>query len=279
MRDMIQRAQKGMRFTLTVGVCVLLAACATSSGAPGDDFADDDGDYGYGYEEVADPLEGVNRATLAFNEVVDDALLEPAARGYRDLTPPPVRDGVRNFLRNLRSPVNIANQLLQGDLQGFGNDVARVVLNTTFGVVGLVDVADAVGFSYEKEDFGQTLGTWGVGHGAYLVLPLMGPSSVRDGTGMLVDSYADPVRLYLFNTDREGWYYARAGVSALVQREELLDVLDDLQKNSFDYYAALRSVYIQRREAETSDRDGAGDGAVTAMVEMPDYDDEEWAYD
>lgn len=261
---------KGSRVVLAAVMSVCLSACATTqSGA--DDYAEGE-DYGYGYEEVADPFESVNRAILALNEVIDDALLKPVAQGYRSFTPPPVRTGVRNFLRNLHSPINIVNQVLQGDFSGAGTDVVRMVMNTTFGVAGVVDVADAAGFEYELEDFGQTLGTWGLGHGAYLVLPVVGPSSVRDGVGLLVDSYADPVRLYLFNTNNEEWYYARVGVAAVSKREELLDVLDDLQKNSFDYYAALRSVYTQSRDAEIKDAVAGKD--VIAMADIPDYDDE-----
>lgn len=260
---------KGSRLALAAVLCVGLTACASTQGKNADGSYDDD--YGYGYNgEIADPLEDVNRATFAMNEFVDDVLLEPVARGYRNFTPPPVRTGVRNFLQNLRSPINIANQILQGDLKGAGNDIARVVLNTTFGAAGLVDVATAVGFEYEKEDFGQTLASWGFDHGAYLVLPIAGPSSVRDGIGLLVDSYADPLRLYLFNTHEEEWYYARVAATAVDQREALLDVLEDLQKNSFDYYAALRSVYTQKREDEV--RDSKSEGTVVAAI--PDYDNE-----
>lgn len=221
--------------------------------------------------EVYDPMEGMNRAVFDVNDAVDQAIAEPIARGYRAVTPKLARDGVRNFLRNLRSPVNLANQILQGDVEGAAADVSRFAMNTTIGVGGLFDVAADTGLEYEYEDFGQTLAVWGVDHGPYLVLPLMGPSSFRDATGMLVDTLADPVRLYLYNTDQEEWYYARTGATALDKREELLDALDDLRKNSFDYYAAMRSAYMQKRQALVNDDDPDKVDAPS----IPDYDDEE----
>ncbi len=240
----------------TAVMCVALAGCASTQQADG---------------EVYDPMEGMNRAVFDVNDAIDQALAEPIARGYRAVTPKLARDGLRNFLRNLRSPVNVANQILQGDIEGAAGDISRFAMNTTIGIGGLFDVAAETGLEYEYEDFGQTLGVWGVDHGAYLVLPLMGPSSMRDATGMLVDTIADPVRIYLYNTDREGWYYARAGATALDKREELLDALDDLRKNSFDYYAAMRSAYMQRRQALVNDDDPGKFEAPS----IPDYDNEE----
>ncbi len=207
--------------------------------------------------EIADPIEGVNRGIFKFNDVVDTAVLEPVARGYRAGVPQPARKGVRNFLQNLKSPIVIGNNLLQGDLPGAGDATTRLFANSLFGFAGLVDVAGMEGVKYQEEDFGQTLGKWGLGHGPYLVLPLFGPSSVRDTAGMVVDGYADPIRIWLTNTNNEGWYYARAGVSAVDKREELLDVIADLRKNSIDYYAAMRSTYAQRRAALLNDEDAA----------------------
>lgn len=203
--------------------------------------------------EIRDPMEGVNRGIFKFNDAVDTAVLRPVAKGYRTVVPQPARTGVRNFLHNLKSPQIIANNLLQGDLTDAGNSTTRFAANTLFGLGGLIDVAGKEGIKYEEEDFGQTLGVWGVGNSPYVVLPLLGPSSVRDTAGLVVDSYTDPVRLWLTNTDNEGWYYAKVGVATVDKREELLDLLDDLKKNSIDYYAALRSSYAQRREAQVKD--------------------------
>ncbi len=224
--------------TLLSAVAVLaLSACA--SGPDG---------------EIKDPIEGVNRGIFKFNDVVDTAVMKPVAKGYRAAVPQPARTGVRNFLHNLKTPQNLANNLLQGDLEGAGDTTTRFAANTIFGLGGIFDIAGKEGVKYEEEDFGQTLGVWGVGNSPYLVLPLFGPSSVRDATGMVVDSYTDPVRLYLTNTHNEGWYYAKVGVATIDKREELLDVLDDLKKNSIDYYAAVRSSYAQRREAQVRDQ-------------------------
>ncbi len=247
-----------LTFCFAAFLSVSVTGCATNSQT--------------GTGEIYDPYENMNRAVFSFNDAVDQAVAEPVARGYRAVTPKLVRDGVRNFLRNLRSPVNVANQILQGDIEGAAGDISRFAMNTTIGVGGLFDVAAETGLEYEHEDFGQTLGVWGVGNGPYLVLPLMGPSTLRDATGLLVDGYADPVRLYLDNTGQEEWIYARAGVSLLEKREALLDVLDDLRANSFDYYAAMRSAYMQKREAMLRDDDPE---ALSAPA-IPDYDDEDY---
>ena len=220
--------------------------------------------------EVYDPLEDINRGTFAVNDALDQAIVEPVAKGYRAVTPKFVRNSVVNFLRNLRSPINVANQILQGDIEGAAADISRFAMNTTIGVGGLFDVAAETGLEYEREDFGQTLGVWGIDHGPYLVLPFFGPSSFRDATGLLVDAVADPVRIYLFNTDQEEWHYARIAATGLATREELIDVLDDLRENSLDYYAAMRSAYIQRRDAMVRDDDP--DAFVGPVI--PDYDDE-----
>ena len=242
------------KMALMITACAVLAACSTTPQGEG---------------EVYDPLEEVNRTTLKINEAVDKVVLEPVARGYRAATPTAFRLALRNFLRNLKSPVIIGNQILQGDLEGTANSTLRMIVNTLAGFGGILDLASDGGVPYEPEDFGQTLAVWGVGDGPYLVLPVFGPSTLRDTGGMLVDAYADPIRLYLFNTDQEEWHYARIAASVVDQREELLDVIDDLRRNSFDYYAALRSTYIQRRQALINDQDPDTVGAVPAI---PDYE-------
>lgn len=229
-------------------VSLLLTACSTVTSG----------------ESTSDPLEGVNRGIFKFNEVVDTALLTPVAQGYRTAVPQPARTGVRNALRNLKSPTVVANSLLQGDVVGACDGLTRFFANTLFGLGGTVDVASAEGLSYKEEDFGQTLGVWGLGNGPYLVLPLLGPSTLRDTTGLAVDSYSDPLRIRLSDTDRTGLNYARMGISAIDKREELLDVLADLKKNSIDYYAAVKSAYLQRREALVSNN-----GQNSDVADMP----------
>ncbi len=256
-----QQNNKGRRGFLTVCMAgflsLSLAGCAGPQTAEG---------------VIYDPLEETNRAIFAVNDALDQAVARPVAKAYRAVTPQLARDGVRNFLQNLRTPVNLANQLLQGDIEGAAGDLSRFAMNTTIGIGGLFDVAAETGLEHEHEDFGQTLAVWGFDHGPYFVLPLMGPSSLRDSTGLLVDILADPVRLYLFNTDQHEWAYARTGATFLSTREELLDVIDDLRANSFDYYAAMRSAYIQHRAALVRDEAEPTGGAMA----IPDYDDEDF---
>lgn len=221
--------------------------------------------------EVYDPLEPLNRTVFAVNDTLDQTVAKPVAKGYRAAVPSGIRIGLRNFLTHIKSPVILANEVLQGDVKGARRVLFRTVVNTFAGFGGLVDVASWEGIDHESEDFGQTLAVWGVDHGPYLVLPLLGPSSARDATGLAVDTLADPLRLYLYNTDQEEWYYARVAASSVDKREALIEALDDLRRNSFDYYAAMRSAYYQRRAALVNDED-------TSMMSgpvIPDYDDME----
>lgn len=229
-----------------------LSACATTETQP---------------NEISDPFEGFNRAVFAFNAAFDDAFINPIILGYREVTPGPVRTGVTNFLRNVKSPLNLANELLQGDFEGAGNVIERTAINTLIGGVGFVDVAAGEGLPYEAEDFGQTLAVWGVDHGPYMVLPILGPSSLRDYAGYGVDMFADPVNLYLMNTEHESLVYYRAGISYLDLRNSLYDVMEDLERNSIDPYASVRSTYYQRREALVNDQEGDISAATS------DFDD------
>jgi phospholipid-binding lipoprotein MlaA len=144
-------------------------------------------------------------------------------------------------------------------------------MNSTIGLGGLIYIAKDTGLPYQSEDFGQTMGVWGVGQGPYLVLPLLGPSTIRDTAGLIVDSYADPVRIYLFNTDHDSWYYIRSGVSSVDKREELLEAIDDLRRHSFDFYAATRSAYLQERQAMVNDK--RPHKAAASAAAIPDYDE------
>ena len=220
--------------------------------------------------EISDPWEDYNRGVFAFNDALDEAILEPTARGYRTVTPDFLEDGIGNMLVNLRSPLDFGNQILQGDGEGALEILTRAMINTTFGVLGFVDLAADTGIPYEKEDFGQTLAVWGVDYGPYLVLPLYGPGTVRDHTANFGEAFIDPVRLYLFNTDEEEIYYIISGVSVIDKRAELLNVLEDLKENSIDYYAAVRSTYYQNREALIHDRDDENQ----SVPEVPSFDED-----
>lgn len=221
--------------------------------------------------EIQDPFEEQNRRVMAFNQAVDNTIIHPVVRGYRHVTPKPARNGIRNFLRNLRSPINFANQLLQGDLDGAGTVLVRAAINSSVGVGGIFDLAGHEGIEYESEDFGQTLAVWGVEPGPYMVVPFIGPSSLRDYGGYFADSAADPLRWYLFNTDEMGIYVAKFGMDYLDLRDSLMDTMEELDRSSIDYYAAIRSAYYQHRQAQINDQKTALDADA---IDIPDYEDE-----
>ncbi|WP_158044160.1 MlaA family lipoprotein [Skermanella pratensis] len=219
------------------------------------------------YQEANDPLEGFNRAIFGFNEGTDILLIRPVADIYRGILPNPVRNGIRNFLRNLRSPLTIANELLQGDWNGAEVATKRFLVNTTVGIGGLMDVAADHGLEYQAEDFGQTLAVWGVPEGPYLVLPLLGPSNFRDTTGIAAEAFGDPVNLWAANTDRDGIPIGRAIAGGIDTRSRLIEPIDDLRRNSLDYYASLRSLYRQNRINEISD----GRSSIEEYPEFPEF--------
>ncbi len=220
---------------------------------------------------IYDPYENINRKVMSFNLAVDHAIINPVITGYRKITPKPARTGLRNFLRNLRTPINLANQILQGDVKGSRDTILRAIINTTVGVGGLFDVAGYEGIEYEFEDFGQTLAKWGVGHGPYMVVPFIGASSFRDYGGFFVDSLADPVRIYSFNIDEYEIYYSKFGLDYLDIRDSLYDPLTELEKSSFDYYAAVRSTYYQHRNALVNDNDISENRQIP---DIPVFDDD-----
>ena len=203
---------------------------------------------------IYDPFEENNRMVFAFNQKFDHYFMNPVLKGYRTVAPLPVRNGIRNALRNLNSPVTVINQVLQGDMQGAGTVLVRASVNTLLGIGGIIDVAGHEGIEYEYEDFGQTLAVWGIPNGPYMVVPFIGPSSARDYTGYFVDGIMDPIRWYLFNVDEEPIYYAKFGVGYFDLRDSLMDVLLDLESSSIDYYASVRSTYYQQRQALIEDR-------------------------
>ena len=197
--------------------------------------------------EKQDPWEGFNRGTFAFNKFFDKYLLAPLAKGYRVILPNEVRTGVRNFFSNLKEPWTSINSALQGDLNNTGNSIARFCLNTTIGILGLFDVASQLGFEKQKEDFGQTLAVYGVGSGPYLVLPLLGPSTVRDAVGRVAGFVADPVTVALNREGKENWIWIGTAVKGIDFREQNLEKIDNLEATSVDFYATVRSLYLERR--------------------------------
>ena len=203
--------------------------------------------------EVKDCFESVNRATFKFNQVLDGVIFEPVAKAYRIL-PSPVRAGTGNALDNLSTLVTIPNNILQGEFKKAGINTSRFIVNTTVGVVGIFDVAEKIGFpEYEKEDYGQTLGVMGVGPGCYLVLPVLGPSTIRDTTGSFANVLGgDAWYNVTVANDTQHFtdfdYYASRASSGIDFRAKNIDSFENLEKNSMDFYASVRSLYLQDRQ-------------------------------
>lgn len=198
--------------------------------------------------EPRDPWERFNRATFKFNDKLDRALLRPTARAYVKVTPRFVRTGVSNFFENLETVTTLVNDALQGKMGAAGHDTARFLLNSTLGLGGLFDPATAAGIDKNDEDFGQTLGKWGVHSGPYLMMPLMGPTTVRDGLARIPDTFTDPSHYLEDDSTR----YTITAVEIVDLRAGLLD-LDAQLEQSFDRYAFVRNAWMQRREFKVRD--------------------------
>ena len=219
--------------------------------------ADTDGENSLSKKDnkpVKDCFEKVNRATFAFNEGLDKAIFEPLAKGYR-LLPNPVRIGTSNVLSNLSNLLTIPNNILQGNIQMAAINSGRLVVNTTIGILGIFDPATNLGLEKgQKEDYGQTLGAWGVGEGCYIVLPVLGPSTTRDVVGSIGSLVVggDPWYNITVRNDTHyfadfDYYFSRAG-TGVDFRAKNLESLDNLEKNSMDFYASVKSLYLQDRK-------------------------------
>ena len=211
-----------------------------------------------------DPLEKLNRATFAFNDALDRVLARPAARAYVAVVPAPVRKAVSNFTANLGYPEVIINDALQGKFTDAASDTARLVLNTTIGIGGFLDPATRLGFQSHDEDFGQTLGHWGVKPGPYLVIPVLGPSDLRDGPGKLVDSYLSPAKYVKSSKARNALFLLRP----FNNRVELL-AADTTLRNAYDPYAFVRNAYVTRRNYLVHDGNVAEDNFDDPIGEVP----------
>jgi len=203
--------------------------------------------------EIYDPLEKYNRKIFIFNDILDRYFLEHVAKTYRNQVPQRARKIVRNFLTNLSSPISAMNSFLQGKTDNGLATMSNFLINTTVGIGGLFDVASEKGIHYKSEDFGKTLGHYGMGSGAYLMLPILGPSSTRDFSGLALDKSISPFGFNTFNIGGETDFISgdiRIGiaiVSGIDMRESLLDIIDDIRADSFDPYATVRSAYLQKR--------------------------------
>jgi phospholipid-binding lipoprotein MlaA len=219
------------------------------------------------FKEINDPGEPAMRAIFEFNLALDKMVLKPAAEFYKGFVPPVFQSGVHNFLNNLRTPIILLNDVLQGKFERAGTTLSRFIVNTTVGVLGLSDKAAEMGMEYHNEDFGQTLAVWGADEGPYLMLPILGPSNPRDAVGLAVDFLTDPINLWANNTHREEVVWARTGTRAVDERARNFDVIEDLEKSSLDFYATVRSLYRQRRKDEINDGKASGNMPAPGLGE------------
>ena len=225
-------------------------------------------------EQTKDCFEKLNRATFAFNQSFDKAVIKPIAKSYRKL-PDSVQKGTSNAVKNLSTLITIPNNILQGDVKTAMINSARLVLNTTLGLLGTIDVANDMGFpKYEKEDYGQTLAVWGVGSGCYMVLPVLGPSTIRDTAGSFANVLGgDPWYNASVHGNNEylseGLYIASKALSGIDFRANNIESFDNLEKNSIDFYASVRSLYLQDRQNKIENNSRGN-------VEVIYKDDEDW---
>ena len=225
-------------------------------------------------KEIKDCFEKLNRATFAFNQGLDKAIIKPIAKGYRNL-PDPIQKGTRNAVRNLSNLITIPNNVLQGDVKMALINTGRLVVNTTVGILGTIDVANKMGFpKYEMEDYGQTLGAWGIGPGCYVVLPVLGPSSLRDTAGSFINVMGgDP----WYNASAHGnneflnqnVFMASKVLSGIDFRANNIESLENLETNSIDFYASVKSLYTQDRENKIKNNQRGN-------IEVLYKDEEDW---
>jgi len=238
------------RAIVFIAALMLVAGCASQPKPAADGWSESDDLEIAEVDSDNDPLELLNRFTFSFNMALDTVIFQPVAAYYRFLFPVQVRDSVRNVFRNLRSPLILINDLLQGETERAETTLVRFIVNSTVGVLGLFDVAADLGHPYHDEDFGQTLAVHGMGEGFYLVLPILGPSNPRDGAGLLADLYLNPLTYAFESVDADDWVVPRIAAEALDKRSRNIEVIEDLRRDSIDFYARVRSLYRQSRTNE-----------------------------
>lgn len=239
--------KKPFSLVITSSLLLLLNGCATQTNK--------------------DPLEGMNRGIYKFNQVADDAVIKPVAKAYKAVAPSPVRTGINNFFSNLGMLTTVVNDILQLKLAYAFTDAGRFVINSTFGIAGFIDVASMDKIEKRKEDFGQTLGYWGLGSGPYLVLPFLGPSSIRDTTGFIVDTATSDPITYTHNIGEIRLHNQLRAIQFIDKRAELLTATDLVDEASLDPYAFTRDAYLQRRASQIQD------GAVPKDFVQEDFEE------
>lgn len=254
---------RGLVSVLTLAACLAVPTLASAQDAATETSATP------AAADAGDPWEGFNRGLFGVHQAVDNAVLEPVARGYRAVTPRPLRTGVLNFLRNLKGPVIFANDVLQGEVNRAGTTAGRFAINSTVGIVGIFDPATSMGLQRHEEDFGQTLAVWGVPSGPYLFVPLLGPTTVRDGAGRIVDVAFDPLTWADFD-DVDTVRAARTVIAGVAQREALLDPIDSMEAQGGDLYQTYRVTYEVARDAAIQN----GRADAEDSPELDDTDEE-----
>ena len=215
-----------------------------------------------------DPLEPLNRTVFVFNDALDQAVLKPVSEVYTQFTPDPFERGVRNFFSNIGEVRNATNNLFQGKWKATLSSSGRFMINSTVGIGGLFDVATKIGLPVEREDFGQTLGRWGVPTGPYLVVPIVGPSTIRDGSGTLADVWLSPLQYTELNL------LERGGLAALDGIQTRADLLSSEGLLSGDKYLVIREAYLSKREYEVQDGQGRSDRFIDSTSSDEGVDDE-----
>ena len=255
-------------FSFLLSLVLICSACATNGKI-------------HRPEAEADPFEGFNRSMFEFNYPFDRFVLKPVAKGYRAITNQFIRDRVRGILSNLREPVTAGNYLLQGEPKSTGASLSRFVINSTLGLAGMFDVAEGWGLPRDRTSFNETFAKWCIPDGPYIVLPFLGPSNPRHATGIVMEFVFDPVFWATYHDanihDRAAWGYAI--LQGITLRESALELTDDLERNSVDYYVTMRSAYLQNQsklrcwkdkgdDKETYDFDFGIDEEYDAFDEM-----------
>ena len=246
------------RLCAALSLIVLLSSgCATTSGV----------------RNPQDPFEPYNRAMFEFNDALDTMILEPLARGYEFAIPEIVREGVTNFFENLLDVGNAINNLLQGKPEDAASDLGRLMWNTSVGLLGLIDVASKLGFEKHEEDFGQTLGVWGVGPGPFFMLPLLGPSTVRDAPSLIVDLLMSPLFYYEDETVR----WTLRGLEIIDIRAGLFKTEEVVDEVAYDRYQFIRDAFLQRREYLVRDGEvpDEGDDLLKELEDLEEFEAEE----
>jgi phospholipid-binding lipoprotein MlaA len=236
----------------------LLGACATPPSDPAERAQ---------FIHNNDPLEPLNRKTFALNQFLDQMLFKPAAQTYLAVVPGDARTAVHHMLDNMKEPTLAFNNLLQGEFKRAGISVGRLIVNSTIGFGGMVDVMALSGVARQPADFGQTMYLWGVNSGPYLILPILGPTDARDAVGSAVDSYDDPFTILANEYGITELTTSRFIVGGVEERAKVMDELDDLEKNSVDFYAQMRSLWQQHRDAEL--RRGKAPDAAPGLYDDP----------